>query len=233
MARRELPEINAGSMADIAFLLLIFFLVTTTIDTEEGITTILPQKYTDYEPEPVKLNKRNLFSVTANFRDELLVEDDIIDISELKERTKEFYGDPFSGADRPGFPVRELVTAPICQQEIAKYQELVDKNADDKLSKIKLNQWKDKLMAVNMIGNFYEMPSNTVIFFKSDNGTTYGFYIQVTNELKAAVNELQNDYALRKFGVPTESLDPDNPEDDDKITVLKILYPNKLAEVTK
>ncbi|MCH2217583.1 MAG: biopolymer transporter ExbD, partial [Flavobacteriales bacterium] len=52
--RRELPEINAGSMADIAFLLLIFFLVTTIIDTDKGIFTKLPRKEALIDPIPFK-----------------------------------------------------------------------------------------------------------------------------------------------------------------------------------
>ena len=54
MAKRDLPEINAGSMADIAFLLLIFFLVTTTMDVDTGISRKLPEKQDDVEPPILK-----------------------------------------------------------------------------------------------------------------------------------------------------------------------------------
>ena len=73
MARRETPEINAGSMADIAFLLLIFFLVTTTMDVDSGISKKLSEKPPkDYVPPVIK--QKNIFEVNINRNNELLVE---------------------------------------------------------------------------------------------------------------------------------------------------------------
>jgi biopolymer transport protein ExbD len=235
MAKREIPEINAGSMADIAFLLLIFFLVTTTIDNEQGIPSLLPQKYNDpnYKPPQVKVRDKDMLSVTANFKDELLVESDIIPLDELKDKVKEFYGNPFSGAERDDFPTRSLVNAEICQQKIGELQEAYDADPSNTFFKYKLNEWKDKLQALDIIGDFYEMPPSSIIFFKSDNGTSYGFYIGIINELNAGVNELRNEYCLQKFGVPFSKLDEENPDDKKKISAVKFLYPNKIAEITK
>ena len=90
MARssRTTTEVNAGSMADIAFLLLIFFLVTTTIASDKGIYVQLPPKKEDQEE--VKLNQRNVFNILINSKDQLLVEDEPMDLPELKEAVKEF-----------------------------------------------------------------------------------------------------------------------------------------------
>ena len=74
MARRDLPEINAGSMADIAFLLLIFFLVTTTMDVDTGISRRLPEKQREDQPKPPKLKEKNVFVVTVNRNNDILVE---------------------------------------------------------------------------------------------------------------------------------------------------------------
>ena len=60
MAKRSAPEVNAGSMADIAFLLLIFFLVTTTIETDSGINRKLPP-LEELEQEDVIIRERNIF----------------------------------------------------------------------------------------------------------------------------------------------------------------------------
>lgn len=92
MAKREIPEINAGAMADIAFLLLIFFLVSTTIQTDAGINVLLPP-YVEVPPPAEKKNKRNVFSVQINSRNELLVRGYPVPMSEakqIKEQLKTF-----------------------------------------------------------------------------------------------------------------------------------------------
>ena len=94
MARRELPEINAGSMADIAFLLLIFFLVTTTMDVDSGLSRKLPPIPEETTEKPPKIKERNVFIVLINSKNQLQVEGKLMDISNLKEKTKEFVENP-------------------------------------------------------------------------------------------------------------------------------------------
>jgi biopolymer transport protein ExbD len=89
MAKRNAPEVNAGSMADIAFLLLIFFLVTTTIETDSGITRKLPP-INDEEQDPPPLKEKNIFIVLINSNGDLLVEDEQMEIKNLKTAAKEF-----------------------------------------------------------------------------------------------------------------------------------------------
>lgn len=89
--KRAVPEINAGSMADIAFLLLIFFLVTTTMDVDSGINRRLPPYEPDTETEPPPpIKKKNIFTVLVNSNDELLVEDEYMEIEDLRAATLEF-----------------------------------------------------------------------------------------------------------------------------------------------
>lgn len=83
MARRSAPTVNAGSMADIAFLLLIFFLVSTTIETDYGISRKLPPP--NQEPTDAVVRDRNLFQVELNQFDELLVEGEIMKVDGLKK----------------------------------------------------------------------------------------------------------------------------------------------------
>ncbi len=88
--KRGNPEINSSSMADIAFLLLIFFLVTTTIANDKGLMIQLPPKPDDIENIDVKLKEKNLFKVYVNSFDKLLVEGEPMqDISQLREKVKE------------------------------------------------------------------------------------------------------------------------------------------------
>lgn len=89
MARRENPEINAGSMADIAFLLLIFFLVTTTMDVDSGISKKLSEKPPkDYVPPIIK--EKNIFEVNINGNNELLVENEAMKLQDLKAAAIKF-----------------------------------------------------------------------------------------------------------------------------------------------
>src|SRR5690554_4029108 len=88
MAKRSAPEVNAGSMADIAFLLLIFFLVTTTIETDSGISRKLPPK--DDNQEDITLKEKNILIVLINKDDQLLVGDDPMEIADLKQRAINF-----------------------------------------------------------------------------------------------------------------------------------------------
>lgn len=99
MASRSTPEINAGSMADIAFLLLIFFLVTTTMDIDTGITRKLPPPVED--DTDIDIKQRNVFKVLVNSADRLLVEDKPGDIRTLKSQAKEFITNPTNSEDLP------------------------------------------------------------------------------------------------------------------------------------
>ena len=95
MARkgRQVPEINQSSLADIAFMLLIFFLVTTTMDVDSGIYRKLPQ-WMDQDQEPPKINRRNTFIVLINKNNDLAINGEFSQVSELKERVKEFILNP-------------------------------------------------------------------------------------------------------------------------------------------
>lgn len=87
--KKKVPEINASSMADISFLLLIFFLVTTTMDTDSGITRRLPPPVENPEMD-VKVKERNILNVMINKYDRLMVNGKPSDVYALKELTKDF-----------------------------------------------------------------------------------------------------------------------------------------------
>lgn len=103
---REVPEINAGSMADIAFLLLIFFLVTTTMDVDTGISRKLTEKQPEDAPEPPKLKEKNVFIVTVNRNNDILVEGEtFMTVDKIREEAIKFIdnggglGNPIDGAE--------------------------------------------------------------------------------------------------------------------------------------
>ena len=102
MARRSTPEVNAGSMADIAFLLLIFFLVTTTIEKDSGIGRQLPPKEPPTD-EQVKIKEKNLFIVNVNREDQLLVEEKLMDLKDLRQAAIEFLDNGGAPAGSPEY----------------------------------------------------------------------------------------------------------------------------------
>ena len=102
-------EINAGSMADIAFLLLIFFLVTTTIEVDKGILVKLPP-WSEEEPDIQQLKERNVFSVLVNAQNQLLVRGEVTDIADLRERTKEFIANPTKRSDLSESPKNAIIS---------------------------------------------------------------------------------------------------------------------------
>jgi len=85
---RSNPEINASSMADIAFLLLIFFLMVTTINSEKGIAVKLPPLVD--EPDPAPENERNVLRILTNNNNEIMVNDEMIEVQSLQGKIMAF-----------------------------------------------------------------------------------------------------------------------------------------------
>ncbi len=102
------PTINASSMADIAFLLLIFFLVTTEIVEDQGVLVRLPP-WTPEEPIKMILNPRNLFDVLVNKDDELMVRREVFSIADLRAEAKRFIANPEQDPDMARSPQHAII----------------------------------------------------------------------------------------------------------------------------
>ena len=102
-------EINAGSMADIAFLLLIFFLVTTTIAEDKGVLVKLPP-WSNEPPENLKMNTRNVYSVLVNADNQLLVRGEPMKVEDLKDNTKLFIRNPRKEEDKAEDPKKAIIS---------------------------------------------------------------------------------------------------------------------------
>jgi len=155
--KRAIPEINAGSMADIAFLLLIFYLVTTTMDTDKGINRKLPPRDEDLEQDIPPIKERNIFTVLVNSNDQLLVEDEYLEISQLREKAMEFVDNNGDGSctyckgykvssssDNPDKAVISLqndrgtsygMYVKVQNELVAAYEDLRDKYAEEEYGK--------------------------------------------------------------------------------------------------
>jgi biopolymer transport protein ExbD len=102
MSKRKTPGLNTGAMSDISFLLLTFFLLTSSINTEQGIPRKLPPPKTeDTKDKKVDINKRNVLNVLVNFRDEISVNGEVIMIGDLKAKAKEFFANPTNDPSLP------------------------------------------------------------------------------------------------------------------------------------
>ena len=227
MARRPLQEINAGSMADIAFLLLIFFLVTTTFDQDMGILRQLPPPVPEDQPPPPKVKERDVYEVLVNANNQLLVENEPMDISRLKEGAIEFYTNP---SNSPDLPQLEWVTRAKAMEKIEEARNILSQDKNNQEAKKQLKNWQDKLNAVEMIGEFRALPSSALISLRNDRGTSYETYIAVQNELQAAVDQLRNDLARDEFGVRYDELKPNIDEDKPKILAIREAVPMRISE---
>lgn len=102
MGKRKVQEINASSMADIAFLLLIFFLVTTTMSVDKGLSRRLPPPLPPNMEKPdIDVKKRNIFIVLVNSNNQLLVQGEPLDVKQLKEKAKLFIQNEANDASLP------------------------------------------------------------------------------------------------------------------------------------
>lgn len=183
---RPTSEVNSGSMADIAFLLLIFFLVTTTIANDKGIAMLLPPKPDPNQPPPeVTKNDRNIFKILANSQDRLLVEDEPLeDVGELKEMVKTFV----LNFGKPG------------EEGIAIYNSMPP-------------NVKNYINANGRRPDYSDDPTEAVVSFKADRGTSYELFVQVLDEINAAYNEVYGE----RVGITAQEflqLDRKDPDQD-------------------
>lgn len=155
---RKTPDIPSASMADIAFMLLIFFLVATTMDVDSGLERRLPQMPPIDQEDPPPIKERNVFTVLLDANNRLMVEGELLSIDDLRGKAKEFITNPNNSEILP----------------------------------------ETKLTEIPLLGSVEV--SKGVISLKNDQGTQYGTYIAVQNELMAAINELRDDLATQKFG---------------------------------
>jgi biopolymer transport protein ExbD len=229
MARRGKSgpeEINAGSMADIAFLLLIFFLVTTTMDQDTGILRQLPPPVEDnVDTPPVK--KKNVYEVLVNSSDQLLVEGEVMDIANLKDGAIDFFTNPGKSENLPEL---RLVTKAEVDANLAQAKAVLAANPKNSDAKSQVKKWENKALAIKFFGAYNELPSSAVVSLRNDRGTSYDMYIQVQNELQSAVNQLRDEISLKNFGKRYSELDANKEEDKERILAVRQVYPQRISE---
>ena len=175
--KRKVPGLNGSSMADISFTLLIFFLITTSMDTDMGLVRRLPPPpEPDQEDQMLDIKARNILYVRMNSAGELWVQDEA-----------EGGGNMDMNAAIKSKMLRNRVKAFVKnEQNSSKLPEKHVKNID-------------------LLGQCF-VTDKHVVSVQTDRGTPYDTYFQVQNELVAAYNELRNELARQKFGRDFENL---------------------------
>ena len=202
--KRKAPSINSSSSADLAFTLLIFFLVVTSMDTDEGLARLLPRWVPEDQIDPTDIKKRNILNVMVNKDNAILMGDDYVEGSvqsqneQIRKKAIEFITATGQFAGDRGPEMRE-----------------VDPEKSPELQKLIVA--KDPTVRV---------AKSHVISLQSDYGTSYEKYIQLQNELVAAYNTLRQEAAQKYFKKDYD----EEVLSQDEAKALKDLYPMNISE---
>ncbi len=230
--KRKTQEVDASSIADIAFLLLAFIIIATTLEKEEGVPAVLPQKRDDKVEKPPIIKQRNILEVLVNKNDQLMIEGEWDkEIEDIKPKVIEFMTNPYKDEN---LPIMVEIDMSTCNNQIALLQKLVDEGDDTKAKKLK--EWENKKKAVKLLGSFKTLPKSATIAIQYDKGTSYGTYLTVRDNIMSGINELRNQLAKEKFGITYNELESIREEvktdlDNDRIKAVREVYPQKIIKL--
>lgn len=200
---KKVGDLNASSQADIAFLLLIFFLVTTSMSVDQGLYRQLPPPQEDKTENTDKINERNIFIVLINKDNQLLVESELADIHSLTERTIEFITNPRDKAD--------------LAEKVKASKKLEDATRDGKADEVvALKKLIDHCGDVDI--------TKGVVSLQNDRGTSYETYIAVQNAIVAAYNITRDKFSQEQFGKVYDELSTDEQK------LVKLVIPLNISE---
>ena len=125
--KRKVPGINGSSSADIAFMLLLFFLLTTSMDTDRGLARRLPRPPESDKQDEQEVNKRNILMVQVNSYDQIQCSNEEVTLSVLREKAKEFIE---NANDDIHLPLREADSIPFFGVVMRTKQHLISLQCD-------------------------------------------------------------------------------------------------------
>ena len=181
--KRKVPGINASSTADISFILLLFFLVVTSMNSSTGLNVRLPEPPEDEDLQnPPKIKKRNSLIVLVNMDNKIMITQGEkppyeIGVEDLRQLAKEFISNDENRADYP------------------------EKHAEDVVFE------DGGVEHVLPSGRQQNITSKHVISLQTDRGTNYNTYFEVSNELYAAYDELRDELARKEYGKSYDKLE--------------------------
>ena len=250
MAKRDIPEINAGSMADIAFLLLLFFLVTTTMEKDTAYIRDIPKKV-ENPPEDIEIEERNIFKIEANSANQLKVRDDYPEPDNISALIQNFYTSNEKENDlKSNYPLYSTATLIMCDVEYVKLEKEIE-GIDEVADKIRYDylvsaqdEWNKKREAIQLLSRetglteLREIDKQAHIKIVVQKDTKYSIYTKIHNEIEEALNVLRNKKCKEIFNESYTHMrfrynqnPDDNLEDKPKLDLIKVLYPGKIIEV--
>lgn len=177
--KRKVPAINGSSMADISFILLIFFLITTSMDTDQGLKRRLPPLTPkEQQKNDIEINDRNIMRILVNRLDQIAI---------LRKNT--------SGAD-------VTIIVPLDQLKDRAVEFITNPTNDPTLPE-------KETRYVEGLGDITVTSSSYAISLKNEVETSYQMYINVQDQLLKAYNEVWDKFAKEKFRKPFSELTPD------------------------
>ena len=178
--KRKVPGLNGSSLADISFILLIFFLITTSMDTDTGLVRRLPPPPDpNQQEEDVKVKGRNVLVVQVNMNNEILY----------------YYGDE----------AKRVTVTDVQPGDLRKVAKEFIANPENKSNMPEFHPADPPLPILGA----YPVTKNHIISVQTDRSTKYEVYFQIQNELMAAYNELRNELLREKFGKYFRDLNED------------------------
>jgi biopolymer transport protein ExbD len=221
MAKRQIEEINASSMADIAFLLLVFFLVTTTFSKEKVVPERLPQRNPNEKQEDIIVNPKNVLEIVANKNDLILLENEYAEIADIPDMVRKFYVHE-KALELSTWPNTTFINAAKIDSEVAKY------TAQGKADSVEF--WQKKYDVIKQVGDYNEISNKAIITITVDNSTKFKTYLGVYDAVLNGINSLREELCQEKFDRPYASLNDKIEEDKAKKDAIDAVYPKRIMK---
>jgi len=222
-------SIDASSIADIAFILLAFIMIATTLKREEGIPAKLPEK----SPlTPVVTVQERILEIYINKNEEIGIESSFgRSLNDVKEETKHFMTTDSENLDFSRFVT---ISEKLCLSKINSFQELQKQGAF--YSDNDINTWKRKLETVKLLGQYQTLSKNSYITIGDDQETSYGAYLSIRDYILRGISELRNELGVEKFGITYDELKSKRiavktKEEISQQIALEQVYPSKIVKL--